>query len=248
MVVINVFMVYAVTKAAGSLEATVRRFYVARLGEEENLAAKRKKKENLIFSTGEETEPSEESGSVLPSDGPVSAAAEQPAAQIAGGALPDSVRYKNQEFREDYLAVQRMEALDAEAALQSVMNIQTRDTSGTGAVFSGLLELLDYDTAFRLSSRGAEEQEAILREAFNPQQERVLDAYMNSVSAPFSVIDFYGYLEEKAQQYDENFYIHRAEGVREPVAYRDNVKTVNDETVTAGVKIVYQNKLYDYSI
>lgn len=248
MVVINVFMVYAVTKAAGSLEATVRRFYIARLGEEENLAAKRNNRENLIFTTGEDRETAGENESASPSAAAVSAAAEQPAAQVAAGSLPDSVRYKNQEFREDYLAVQRMEALDAEAALQNVMSIQKRDTSGVGAVFSGLLELLDYDTAFRLSSRGAEEQEAILREALDPQQERVLDAYLNSVSAPFSVIDFYGYLEEKARQYDENFYIHRAEGVREPVAHRENVKTVNDDTVTAGVKIVYQNKLYDYSI
>ena len=247
MVVINVFMIYAVTKAAGSLEATVRRFYIARLGLDDSLAGKKKDEETLIFSSAPEPALAAEPENAV-SVAVTSAAEEKTAEKISGGMLPDSVRYKNPEFREDYLAVQRMDALDTEAALRNVMSIQDGDDSGTGAAFRGLLELLDFDTAFRLSSRGAEEQEAILRGVLSPQQEKILDAYLDMAPGPFSVIDFYGYLEEKAQQYDGNYYVHRAEGVREPVAARKNVKNVSDDTVTAGVKIVYQNKLYDYSI
>ena len=62
------------------------------------------------------------------------------------------------------------------------------------------------------------------------------------------MLDFYGYVQEQSQLNDPVYYIHTGSENENFVDTSGNVETVFDDEISEGIKIIYKNKMYDYSI
>lgn len=248
MVVVNLVMVFAIIKAAGRVEGTVRKYYIAKLGNEEKKEEDKRNKDVLIYSASaskDESGGSTEGIREQTDAGETREVAVYTAA--SGGADQGKTRYKNSAFHEDYRTMRRMDMLDKNAALAGVMEIQDRNGQQK-SVYERLLEMLDFDTAYRLSSYAPEEQERLLREAMEPDMVPVFDSYLATEAGTFSAVGLYGYLKEQAVLNGNTYYVHKSKGTRDRIMETDAVQTVEDDEITEGVKIIYKNKLYDYSV
>lgn len=247
MVIVNLVMVFAIVKAAGRVESAVRKFYIARLGDEEQKTEDRKSKDVLMFTSSQGTE--EKKAETAVQKIPAAQSIPEVTVSYASGSGPDNgkARYKNSAFREDYRIMRRMDLLDKNAALSRVVRIQEQKEEKE-SVYERILKILDFDTAFRLNSYSPEEQERLLRETMDPSMIKVLDSFLAVEAGSFSAVDFYSFLKEQAALNSNTYVVMRAEGAGETIKAGANVRTVEDAEITEGVKIIYKNKLYDYSV
>lgn len=252
MVVANLFMVFAIIRAASRLENTIRRYYLSRLGEEEvKIREQKAPKEDLIITregNGEEgLYPEEAEGDFCVEKGLGSQKETvHLMAPVAANADLGSARFKSSSFREDYRIIRRMALLNRQAALRRVMDVQ-KNEKPQRSVFRELAEILDYDTVFRMSLCTPGQQESLLKECLTPEQFQAAEDLVAG-SKKFDVLELYNHLKEKAFLQDNTFYVYAAQGEAFPVPAADGVNVQSDDSIVEGVRIVYRNKLYDYSI
>jgi len=159
----------------------------------------------------------------------------------------NAARYKNSDLKDDYRVMKQLALLDKEHAVHMVKAAQTAEADAKGEAILGMLQLLDYDTAFTLSGLDCELQLEAIRESFTSLQNDILEEYLNTKRRRFNAIDFYGYLQGMAEKADPEFYVLTGIG-NDSNQYGPGVQTKFDPEIAEGIKVVYKDKLYDYSI
>lgn len=109
-----------------------------------------------------------------------------------------------------------------------------------------LLQELDYDTVYRLSSLSREEQYVLMAENLFGAQRDLLDKFMVGRKS-FSSIDFYDFLQIEAvsEPHKATLYVSQRDADK---YYPGDVNVVVNDDICEGFQIEADNKLYEYSI
>lgn len=108
-----------------------------------------------------------------------------------------------------------------------------------------LNEKLNFDLIYKLNLLDSQKQMSYLRKKIGEDEKKYLDKYG---SDKFNIIDFKNYIEDLLQKNDPTIYI-KVGKVDENYDYLNSqIKTIYDEKICKGIKIIYKNKIYDYSL
>lgn len=178
------------------------------------------------------------------------------AGQIVGGSdivkaaeIMNSSVYRESEFdalyktiRDGFVASPLQALLEHAPYVFEVGNAQVSDKSEAAK----LLEKLDFDTAYRLSSLEGTEQVSLLSGVLSETENRILTEYLSGCEK-FSIIDFRDYLKSLAQmdRKKPTLYVSKRDRLgRLP----EGVDVVYDNDICEGFLLEANNKLYDYSV
>lgn len=154
--------------------------------------------------------------------------------------------YRNADFKEDYKAVKENMDFSKQEIIKDVISSEQKSNSDSAVI--ELVRDFDFDTIYQLSTLQSDEQREVLKASLTEEQLVVLNDYLSFKSGAFSCIDFFDYVAQLAKRQDPNFYVKTGWSNDSFEHIGDNVVTVHDKDITEGLKIVYKDKLYDYSI
>ena len=113
-----------------------------------------------------------------------------------------------------------------------------------------LLEKLNYDTVYRLSTLPGEDQQTLLAEVLEPEERALLEEYAG-LHPRFDSIGFYDFLQARAAEEPGPIYLRVSPTVAAEVALRrfpSQVQVVVDQEICEGFQVEADNMLYDYCI
>ena len=109
---------------------------------------------------------------------------------------------------------------------------------------------LNFDAIYDLCSSTKEEQLEIIKDCLDNEEQKLLLEYIEDMEEidEFDVLGFVDYLKHVAWKNDPHVFVSVAENEADYSDDSRNVVCNVDQNICEGIKIVYQNKVYDYSI
>lgn len=163
-----------------------------------------------------------------------------------------TARYIDNDFFEEYkIAKDKLLSIDKQEVIDNVIakvpftgDMERYDTA------CGILEKLNFDAVYDLCSSQKEEQLQILRECLSGAEQKLLLEYVTEMQEmeEFDILQFLDYVKKVRTDNDPHVFVNV--GINEE-DYSDSVRNIVcsiDTNICEGLKIVYQNKIYDYSI
>ena len=161
-------------------------------------------------------------------------------------------RYVDNDFFEEYkVAKDKLAGIDKQEVINHVIDVvpftgdmtlyQTADRIVTGLNFQALYDLCSIEH---------EDQLSILRETLTGDELRILSEYVEEMEevSEFEVLGFLDYVKAIRRRHDPHVFVSVAENETDYTNPARNIICSVDPNVCEGVKIIYQNKVYDYSI
>ena len=244
MAVLNLFMFFVIKRTAVRVDKQVRSYFVKQLEVcdaiyEENKALR---KENAtVFGPNAEA---------LPDDRIYKA---ESLNFTSGGGLTESIEhravtYQNENFLREYKAVKNKMKIDKNRTLMAVIKEESSESEAApGHLIADLLHSLSFDTLYKVSTLSSQQQEAIMRDVLNEKQLAFLNAYLGEKER-FDVLEFFDFLKELSFSCGGDFYVKTGDLRENFDGLGQNVVTVHDPSIVEGIKIVYRNRMYDYSM
>ena len=159
-------------------------------------------------------------------------------AERSGGAV-----YRDREIGGLYLKIRENFSFRLDELL-TVLDCSPREWGGPA---SRLLEQLDYDTVYRLSTISAEEQIQVLKEALPAEGVSLLDAYLQTHPS-FCMLEFYDHLRALADMEPKPACLRVPSGVVMGRMTQNDVAIIPDAEICDGFQLEDGRVLYDYSI
>ena len=90
----------------------------------------------------------------------------------------------------------------------------------------------------------------MLNETFTGDKKEVLEQFVNTleVDEAFDSMKFYDYVKNIRKIEDPHLYVSVAENEKDYTEEEKNIICSVDGNICEGLKIIFQNKIYDYSI
>ena len=169
-----------------------------------------------------------------------------------GEKLAPLAHYVDRKFFENYrTAKDLMAVLDKKAIVEEVQRqVSYHGDRARYAQLCDLIGTLNFDTVYQLETVPAEEQLQVLDETLKEKQHELFLEYVKGLEKPlnFSVLSFLDWLRLQRSEEDPTLYVYTGEKQDNLDHMASNVKTCYDENICEGVRLVYQNQVYDYSI
>lgn len=124
--------------------------------------------------------------------------------------------------------------------------LKEKENSETGRA-EKLLNAIDYDTIYRLSTLPGQQQIEILRESLSESEHKLLNAYLAN-NKRFSALEFYHYIKMLAEQEYKGIRLRVPESVAAKRTKEDGVEIIPDDGICEGFQIEEGNIIYDYCI
>lgn len=160
-------------------------------------------------------------------------------------------RYIDNGFFEDYKIAKNLLVMDKEKIIRDIMdkfpysgNLKRYNTA------KGILDMMNFQAIYDLSSLSEISQIQVLGEAFKKPEKLLLKEYIDESEdrEHFSLLGFLSWIKQVVHK-ESPFLMAYVGDENEDYSYvSDNVVCGFDKNVCEGIRIVYQNKLYDYSI
>lgn len=250
MIVINLFMVFAVKKAANRVDVTIRKYFLDAvsgidvLGENSGEAGV-----GTDVSKNHPVSSDESAVSFMTEDkGPSFESIKKESALYSSDS--SVINYKNIDFKKEYKMVKSKMTLSKKEIIKDVIN---REEMLTDKNFNRVIDNIDnrfnFDMIYNLSTLSAENQITILRETLLNDEQEILDSFLKEeCEGEFSCIDFFSYVEQLSYIYDSHYYVMTGWKTDNFENISDGVVMIYDENICEGIKIMHQNRLHDYSI
>ena len=169
-----------------------------------------------------------------------------------GEKLAPLAHYVDRKFFENYrTAKDLMAVLDKKAIVEEVQRqVSYHGDRARYAQLCDLIDTLNFDTVYQLETVPAEEQLQVLDETLKEEQHELFLEYVKGLEKPlnFSVLSFLDWLRLQRSEEDPTLYVYTGEKQDNLDHMASDVKTCYDENICEGVRLVYQNQVYDYSI
>lgn len=169
-----------------------------------------------------------------------------------GEKLAPLAHYVDRKFFENYrTAKDLMAVLDKKAIVEEVQRqVSYHGDRARYAQLCDLIDTLNFDTVYQLETVPAEEQLQVLDETLKKEQHELFLEYVKGLEKPlnFSILSFLDWLRLQRSEEDPTLYVYTGEKQDNLDHMASNVKTCYDENICEGVRLVYQNQVYDYSI
>lgn len=225
MVAINLFMVYAIVKTWKKVNEKVEKYFL------HNASNFGPIKEEVLVKEAFEVEPKKE---------------EKPSKSVFIQDESQTVFYQNTNFSSDYKEVKENMEFSKKEIIQDVIS-KGDEKSSLESIAIELLKKLDFEVVYELTTLTSENQLKVLYETLSEDEMKMVDMYLHTTNR-FDIVEFNDYVKHYALNGDPTFYVKTGWKNDNFDYLGDNVKTVYDENITEGVKIVHKDKLYDYSI
>ena len=160
-------------------------------------------------------------------------------------------RYIDNGFFEDYKIAKNLLVMDKENIIKTIMtkfpyegNISRFDCAKT------ILEKLNYDAIYDLCSLDESIQLTVLDEELNKKEIKLLEEYAAPLTdtKDFDVLGFIRFLKQVINKESPVLVAYIGDKEEDYSYVSPNVICQFDKNVCEGIRIIYQNRLYDYSI
>ena len=244
MMAINLFMVFAVKKAADRADYTIRRYFSEKMASVSLSDFAKDSAENSSEGHGDVQSPEEKTVVTIKNEPesiyPINTTTETKA-----------VNYKNINFESEYKRVK--EAIDANKReiIYEVINQEKMLPSYSYIDLANhIRDRFSFDTIFNLSTLAPEEQIAVLRATLLSGETAVLDSYLKEEcrQSEFDAVNFFGHIEQLTKIFDKKYYVMTGWKFDSFEDISENVVTVYDSGICEGIKVMHENRIYDYSI
>lgn len=169
-----------------------------------------------------------------------------------GEKLVPLARYVDKDFFDDYRkAKDLMKELDKEEILKSVQSrLHYNGSLRRYHTIEKLLETLNFNTVYQLETLSSEEQLMILDETLAKEEQEIFLEYVRMLEDPFrfEILSFMDWLRFQKSQEDPVLYVYTGEKDEKLENVGEQVQVCYDQTICEGMRLVYQNQVYDYSI
>ena len=169
-----------------------------------------------------------------------------------GEKLVPLAHYVDSRFFENYrTAKDLMAVLDKKAIVERVQSrVSYQGDKERYDTLCALTETLNFETVYQLGTVSCREQLQVLDETLKEKQHGLFLEYVKGLEKPlnFSVLSFLDWLRLQRSEEDPTLYVYTGEKQDNLDHMASDVKTCYDENICEGVRLVYQNQVYDYSI
>lgn len=238
MVVINLFMAFAVKKTSDRVDQSIKHYFIGAFSD----------------SNFRETVPEMESvEDVEPENaGDTSYAAESYNKGLGKGKYGENyiVNYKNIDFKREYQILKEKMTFSKKDVVRDVIAKEKGISDvNYGKIADTIKKRFSFDMIFNINTLIPEDQLTILRETLLSEEEELLKKFLREEQfEEFNCVDFFGYVDRMSQIYDNHFYVSTGWKDDDFKNISDDIVMVYDSEICEGIKIMYQNKVYDYSI
>lgn len=163
-----------------------------------------------------------------------------------------TARYIDNDFFEEYkIAKDKLMSINKQEVIDNVIekvpftgDIKLYDT------VQGILDKLNYDAIYDLCSSTKEDQLQIVKDSLEGEEQKLLLEYIENMEDidEFEILGFTDFLKHTAWKNDPHVFVSVAENEEDYTNEDRNIVCLVDQNICEGLKIVYQNKVYDYSI
>lgn len=171
---------------------------------------------------------------------------------IARELFVPTARYIDNEFFDNHKRVNDMlRSMDFQEIVDKVE--ETNTYHGDMEDYKTACELLDFlnmDMSYELCTLPSETQLLVLRAALQEKMGEMLERFISTLSeeSDFDVLDFRTYIREIRTAQDPTMYVRTGREELEGVEEEEGLVHQYDSNISEGLKIIYQNQSYDFSI
>lgn len=163
-----------------------------------------------------------------------------------------TARYIDNDFFEEYkIAKDKLLSINKQEVIDNVMDKVpfTGDMKIYNTV-QGILKKLNFEAIYDLCSSTKEDQLQIIKESLDDEEMKLLCKYIENLEEDddFDVLGFTDFLKHTAGKNDPHVFVSVAENEEDYSNEERKIVCLVDQNICEGLKIVYQNKVYDYSI
>ena len=163
-----------------------------------------------------------------------------------------TARYIDNDFFVEYkVAKDKLMSIDKQQVIYNVLErVPYIGNISRYKLACDIIEDLNFDVRYNLCSVPAAEQLEVLSEAMTGDKKEVLDSFVETldVDEAFDSMKFYDYVKEIRKLEDPNVYVSVGENEQDYTEEEKNIICSVDSNICEGIKIIFQNKIYDYSI
>jgi len=240
MLIVNLLMIYSISRSAKRVDYSLRRFFIQRLSIED-LGVELPEMDGSKAKDSEKSEQKGRGGLNFGGNAGHSI-------RLLARDNVSSASYKNGSIIRDYKAIKKISEYTPAVALSCAKKqIEKTSSEDDYKDYAGLLSLLDYDAVFSMSVLDPELQEALVRSIASEAQQSIVDDYIEETQRDFDGINFQSYLSQMAEMYNSGFCIKTGDADMAGKSVDDAV-LIYDNQICEGSQVLYKNKLYDYSI
>ena len=163
-----------------------------------------------------------------------------------------TARYIDNDFFEEYkIAKDKLMSIDKQEVIDNV--IEKVPFTGNISIYNtvqGILDKLNFDAIYDLCSSTKEDQLQIIKESLDNEEQKLFFQYIENMEDidEIDVLGFTDFLKHIAWKNDPHVFVSVAENEEDYSDEDRNIICLVDQNICEGLKIVYQNKVYDYSI
>lgn len=159
--------------------------------------------------------------------------------------LPKYTDFEDGNILENYKYIKKHFNIDMVSVVKEFLNNQLTD-SNDYREYMEIKNIMTYDVVYKLYGYSSDEQLLILDELLNDKQK---DLFKKELSDnPFSLKKFLERLDKLIEQTNPEIKILVGDNNVNFDYLDSNIKTLYDESISEGLKIIYKGIIYDYSI
>lgn len=167
-----------------------------------------------------------------------------PTSQVELDYLFTKKSYADIKFFENYDYVKKTFHFNYTKVLEAFVHmVSKRDHKN---LYKDVLQGLTHQVQYDLLNLDEDEQLKLVHQALPEQYDAILKEYVKS-KGTFNIVDFCEFLEWKSKINDNKIIVRMGYPDEKVKAISADIELEKDETIIEGMKIVYQNTIYDYS-
>lgn len=157
--------------------------------------------------------------------------------------------YRDTDFMEDYAYVRQHMRFSTEEILNNVKGRISFEEDERVPVYEEILKKFSGETLYGMITLPEEDQEEILETMLAPSEQNALRDYLREEGGGrLDLLEFMEYLKNYVRSHQNVVHIRRGKLGSFKAAEGSNVVIEEDASIHEGLKIIYKNQLYDYSI
>lgn len=163
-----------------------------------------------------------------------------------------TARYIDNDFFEEYkIAKDKLMSINKQEVIDNVIEkVPFTGNVELYEIIQGILNKLNFEAIYDLCSSTKEDQLQIIKDSLDDKEQKLLLEYIETLEDidEFEVLGFTDFLKHTAWKNDPHVFVSVAENEEDFSNEDRNIVCLVDQNICEGLKIVYQNKVYDYSI
>lgn len=167
---------------------------------------------------------------------------------IGGYNVKPIADYTDSRFFDNYLYLRDSFKLDYDGIINDFVSNVLNNNVEQNNIYNDILKKLDFDTKFSLMGKDVNGQIDELNKIFTDEESTVLYGFVNSVSA-FKLSDFIEFIRNNQIINSDVVEIRLSKDLSHinTMETDERINFIIDENILEGLKIIYKNKVYDYS-